>query len=532
MAALTLLAPRAEARAGVVGLYDVFETAVSNTKPYANPFDFHVIELRATFTAPSGREVPFFGFYDGDGKGGQSGPVWKLRFMPDETGAWGYRYTWSDGTPGGSGRFTVRDTGLPGPLKVDPRHPWYFVDSRGKPFHLRGYSLHHFVQQTPTRTLTRELAAFRKVLRTRVVERRYNFIMGNGMNVRVSAEGEEAWMAESWWLNAADTRRFNIPVWRAYEETLRLCQQQRVYVVPFATMVHQQSHYDLQEFAVFLRYFVARLAPYGNFFGWTPTWEWMDIWTPAQVNQIMQSVHDWDPWKRLLTAHDNSHSTFARWLGFSMRQCPSRDLLQGHERRAGQQQVQDPAGRGGIGDPFVDRPILGSEDLWETPIADHWKGWTMPRDRTETRRAAWGLLLGGVLPLYDEWSVWQDRPPGKGAGEADVRRMLDFVYSQTRYREYRPLWASVSHTDRQACSGVPDAEYLVYSEVGEAIILDLSSVPASTAFAVLWYDPANGKRRPGALIRGGSRQTLASPFREDTVLLLRARTKRTGSAAR
>lgn len=106
-----------------VGLYETFELQVQNGKTYSNPFDFNVIELRATFTAPSGRQIAFFGFYDGDGQGGQTGNVWKLRFMPDETGTWTYTYTWSDGTPGGSGSFDVVNRGAAGLLRPHPANP-------------------------------------------------------------------------------------------------------------------------------------------------------------------------------------------------------------------------------------------------------------------------------------------------------------------------------------------------------------------------------------------------------------------------
>src|SRR4030067_2136687 len=99
-----------------VGLCDVFETKVLNSKNYSNPFDFRVIELQANFTSPSGNKYSYYGFYDGDGVGGLTGNVWKLRFMPNVIGTWEYTYTWTDGTPGASGTFIVADTGLPGPL--------------------------------------------------------------------------------------------------------------------------------------------------------------------------------------------------------------------------------------------------------------------------------------------------------------------------------------------------------------------------------------------------------------------------------
>jgi hypothetical protein len=140
---------------------------------------------------------------------------------------------------------------------------------------------------------------------------------------------------------------------------------------------------------VFLRHWVARFAPYYNFLGWTSSWEWMDIWSASEVNQIMEYLHSIDPWRRPLSAHDNSHSTFTDWLTFSMRQAPSRNIFMSNSRHAGQQQTADPDGSGGIGNPFIDHPIIGSEDIWESPIAERFSGWAVPRNRAEARRAAW-----------------------------------------------------------------------------------------------------------------------------------------------
>jgi hypothetical protein len=107
-----------------VPLYGLYETIITNDTHYANKF--RDVTLNLMFTAPSGRAMKFWGFFDGDGKGGPeyfdatnaspdsagelTGNVWKLRFMPDELGTWTYTYTWSDGTPGGSGDFSVKQS--------------------------------------------------------------------------------------------------------------------------------------------------------------------------------------------------------------------------------------------------------------------------------------------------------------------------------------------------------------------------------------------------------------------------------------
>jgi hypothetical protein len=510
-----------------VPLYGVFERQVKNPKTYSNPFDFQVIDLKTEFKAPSGKTVSFFGFYDGDGKGGQTGHVWAFRFMPGEVGRWQYFYSWTDGSNGGSGSFEVGDTGLAGPLKVATDNSWYFMTAREKPFHARPYGMHHYLVWSSTRRMSTELAAFKKALKTRVIERGYNMVMWPDMGDRLqrgasSAPGGKT--TDSWWLDTADTRRFSIAAFRANEDALAYCRDNGVYAFNFAGMLDQGSQYPFEDLRVFLRYYVARLAPYYSTLGWSPTWEWMDIWKPAEVQQIMQYVHDNDPWKRLLTAHDASHSTFTGWLGFSMRQKPARDVFGPNSRRAGYQQVTDAEGSGGVGNPFIDRPIIGSEDQWESPIADKFsaEGWRMPRGGVEAMRSSWGTLMAGVIPLYDEWSAWAPAPGGKGQGEPHVRRMFDFWYGRTRYRQFKQLNDLVSRNEGQICSGIAGHEYVVFDQNGGQIAIDLSSAPAARSFAVLWFDPTSGREQKGNDVAGGARREFTSPFNGDSVLHLAA----------
>jgi hypothetical protein len=507
--------------------YGVFERQVKNTKTYSNPFDFPVVELKTQFTSPSGKAASFFGFYDGDGKGGQTGHVWAFRFMPDEIGLWRYTYSWTDGSDGGAGSFEVRDTGLAGPLKVAVDNSWYFMTARDKPFHARPYGMHHYLVWSRTRRMSTELAAFKKALKTRVIDRGYNMVMWPDMGDRTqrgasSAPGGRS--TDSWWLDATDTRRFSIAAFRANEDALAWCRDNGVYAFNFSGMLDQGSQFPFDDLRLFLRYYVARLAPFYNSVGWSPTWEWMDIWKPAEVHQIMQYVHDIDPWKRLLSAHDASHSTFAGWLGFSMRQKPARDIFGPNSRRAGYQQVADAAGSGGIGNPFIDRPIIGSEDQWESPIADNFaaEGWRMPRGGVEAMRSSWGTLMAGVIPLYDEWSAWSPAPGGQGQGEPHVRRMFDYWYGRTRYRQYKQLNELVSQAEGQICSGIAGEEYVVFDQNGGRITIDLTSAPEARSFGVLWFDPVSGREQKGIEVAGGERRVFSSPFNNDSVLLLTA----------
>ena len=99
--------PPPDPPAADLGLYDTFEVQTTNNKSYANPFNYNQITFTLKLTAPSGKTWTVDGFYDGDGRGGQSGPIWKARFMPNEQGKWNYTTSWSDNTSGDSGQFVV-----------------------------------------------------------------------------------------------------------------------------------------------------------------------------------------------------------------------------------------------------------------------------------------------------------------------------------------------------------------------------------------------------------------------------------------
>lgn len=94
------------------------------------------VSLTVRFTAPSGRTQAVPGFWDG-------GRTWRVRFMPDEEGAWQYRTSADPGAPGldgQAGRFTAtlpQDTANPllqhGAVRVaeNGRH---LVHADGAPF--------------------------------------------------------------------------------------------------------------------------------------------------------------------------------------------------------------------------------------------------------------------------------------------------------------------------------------------------------------------------------------------------------------
>ena len=69
--------------------------SVSEADSDPNPFlDYR---LQVIFTGPDGRVYDVPGFYAGDGDGGDTGPIWRVRFSPDRAGTWTYRAEFRSG---------------------------------------------------------------------------------------------------------------------------------------------------------------------------------------------------------------------------------------------------------------------------------------------------------------------------------------------------------------------------------------------------------------------------------------------------
>lgn len=104
------------------------------SEPDNDPNPFLDYRLQVEFTGPGGQVYDVPGFFAGDGEGGETGKIWRVRFTPDEAGIWSYRASFrtaeqiaaypdrtgeTAGFDGAEGRFKVEelDSAAPGFLK-------------------------------------------------------------------------------------------------------------------------------------------------------------------------------------------------------------------------------------------------------------------------------------------------------------------------------------------------------------------------------------------------------------------------------
>jgi hypothetical protein len=481
------------AAGATVPLWGRFETRLRNAKPYANPFRDVVLE--ATFTSPKGRTVRFFGFHDGDGDSGQRGDVWKLRFMPDEVGAWLFTCMFSDGTPGASGRFDcVAEGAKPGPLRVDGR---WFRTARGERFYPRSC----YVSEAFTATSPRWEAA---VDETFGGARGFNFCCTTFWQGRLLQERKWNTLPYNGFypIVGSDYTRLDVAAWRHVDEVLGRLESRGAYWFNFdgfvpnvgGTMGDRRTDSEAQK--VYIRDALARLAPYWNV-TWNIAFEWAEFLSPAQVRQIARYTKELDPWAHPLTVHDQGNLG-ARPLATEL----AIDFVT----------LQYDAGRCGdavVASTFVQkyddgRPIYAQEVCWEGPDK---------LDANQVRKGSWGVALAAGIPNYAEQF---DGVQGNGKAFPYIKILHDFVQALP-YDRMRPHNELVS--TGWICSAEPGNLYICYAPVGGAFELDLSA--ARGRFRVEWLDPRAGAARPAGTVEGGGKRRFRCPDANDWVLAIR-----------
>lgn len=491
----------ARAEAETVPLWSRFETQVANNIRYTNPFKD--VELSATYTSPNGNRVDFFGYYDGDGEGGQVGNVWKLRFMPDEAGTWSYTCRFSDGAPGKSGIFTCVDRGAKrGPLRADGR---WLKFAGGERFYPRSYYFSEaFSGVSPNWTHTFDMLFGGKS--------KYNFCCTTFWQGRL--------LAKNGWNNIEyngfypihnnDYTQLDLRRWRHVDEVLRRLESHDAVWFNFdgfvpnvgGEMGRQRADFAAQK--VYIRNVVARLAPYWNV-TWNIAFEWHEFMSAADVRRLVDFTKQIDPWDHLVTVHDQGPYHSAKELVDNLHV----DFVT----------LQYDAGKCGdavTANRFVGRyagavPVYAQEVCWEADTK---------LNADQVRKGAWGVALAGGLLNYAEMFEGpnQGRPENYGDGKAlpYLEVMFDFLQSLP-YEQMAPHNELVGKGC--VCFATPASRYVCYASAGGTIRLDLSG--ASGRFSAQWLNPRDGRTRSTTTVQGGGKASFRCPDSDDWVLHLR-----------
>lgn len=471
-----------------VRLYNVFEIEIINTKAYLNPFNFDEIKLECNFTSPS-KKIDYFGFYDGDGKGGQNGHVWKIRFMPDEVGGWRYQYSWTDGTLGASGEFVVISSFNKGPLKRDPVHPHHVIYSNGEHFFWNGDSEWFFLSDLYSQQDRLEAIDF--LARKNV----NNFFMA-----MINDDKYDVYP----WLGTADSldkSRFNLEKLMRWEAVIKKMREVDI-IADLLFYSDDSKRFYLSPGSpqedLYFKYIIARFAAYSNV-TWNLGIEFQEYrsksWAEARAKFIKQN----DPFDHLLSVHQLP-SDFYAFPGNPHLDHTSLQRLRANHKTLNSTILINRKATTDAGFPI---PIMHEEFFIEG----------IDGNLNQFRHGIWAITMAGGY--YKAASLgWWIGPQYKNAGHFDIaKRLYDFI-TKIRYWEMVPDNNIVS--SGYALVNSSEKEIIIYLPLGGDVNVDLSLAPGN--LSVEWYNPITGKYAEQGITIGGGPAAFTTPFNGDAVL--------------
>lgn len=490
MVLLLAAAPGAAMAAqGAVPLFATAEIVLTSSAPYdggagePNPFDLGVT---AQVTSPSGRRYSVPGFFDGDGKGGAVGPVFKVRIAADEIGTWRWSVASSvPGLGGRSGELTVAGR-LPGffgqgPIVRSPDRPRAFRQRSGGPVFLTG----KFLDQAASSPIQYSHTMFSEKLSEadrQAMFERHTAMKLNKMNVYLANRGDYGGMSTTPWLGTAaanDKKRFDLRRWRLYERwTERMRDAGLVAHLWFFADDSGFGELADADRRRLIRYGMARLSGYVNTM-FILTLEWQEGWSAAEVEASGRVLQRNNPWRRLVSVHGITGDfgfTEAVWVDYL-------DLQAGNSANHSAVHALGLANRIRAAKPLVQEEHgLGAEDA-------------------ENRRNAWAAFTGGAA--------------GVGTG-AFLRHLAKFA-SLSGFARMDPADHLVLSGGAYALAEEGRA-YVIYLYDGGTVRLDLRG--ASGRFAVDWYDPRDGSFHRTSPVMGDRVHIFTAPSQDDWTLYI------------
>ena len=537
----TLLCFGARAQQTEVGLYRVFEKEIVNKKSYPNKFID--VELTATFTSPSGKSTEFFGFFDGDGHGGGSSSVgssWKLRFMPDELGEWRYAYQWSDGSEGGTGSFTcVLENAGKGPLMPYEQNPRWFAYNGTEPVWLKSY------YETGHGVIAQDFEWVKEHVYQKFIDRGYNHLQVNWLLSLCCFEQyyldgpKPETLDLALYTEGEITSSMKLNVWQMMEKHLAFLNENNIAVHMFLGFdggKNDGPRWDRlseEEKAFFVRYAVARLAPFANLAGWNFVWE-VDGDRKAYELGWARLIKKYDVFNRLRTyedefprenEYDREEYTFAA-VENHLIAAPTKDLDRPYWKEPWTHHMASILG-------YQGKPVFMSEGnaLWRR----FWQERT-GATQDDLRRSAWACATGGASFTWNghasEYELFAGGHTGLPfnkenpyiASETYIDILTRTLSREVAFYRMQPGDELLKHHDAMRVWALVEegSQYLVFSSHGERFGLLLAPGTYDNA---TWIDAKTGERAAQAPVVSGNKEepTLFEPPNRETdwVLILR-----------
>ncbi len=322
-----------------VKLYQMAEESMVYNGEFDNPFTD--VELRLEVVAPEGRqkgkEFRWFGFYDGDGKGNQEGNTWKFRILFDQPGKWQVRAGFYEPGPGEligqTKTFTYQVSrekykGENGHVRIAKENPSRFEYDDGTPwipFPIHSSTLIDMDTSSAYRWIDKHKEAGVDALTVRfhaegqkfgfIEKSHYHFLSPEGKRVFKWPESNNGSVDAD---TLFDYSRFDVQSWQHNEKIIEYARDRDVNLsiwFGISGINRQYKSYGPKDYPndttlgeqqkLFIKYFLARWAPYINWWHWTIDSEYEETGqgSRARVRTYASYMRELNPWKTLLTTH-------------------------------------------------------------------------------------------------------------------------------------------------------------------------------------------------------------------------------------
>lgn len=544
--------PAARKRPAVeVKRWEMHEFVAQGHAHVRNPFRDGA--LVGEFVSPSGKTHVVDGFYDGD-------RTWRLRFAPDEEGAWRYLLRGEGVEILEEGTLQCIAAARHGFIRVHPENPYAFAYSDGTPFFPMGDTCYGLFDDSPITPALRE-----EYLKARRAQR-FNFVRMTIGHSEARAQNDPAFWAWGGTPQQPDLDRFNPAFFHAFDDLLAQLKKHEMNVELILLNFYRRPFTDTRQWTParerqWLRYVLARYVAFDNVFLWTIANEYEThpdgryrLDDPGDVNwakATAQFIKANDPFRHLVTVHpvisasrrgDNPRSPFdPPWrIGEFFGDADGIDVLSQQTGQAGEGVVWDDVLQCWKGDSSTLVQSLRADRRFNKPVLNTENGYEYLRgDATskkqvhhtdKVRRSAWRIVCaGGYFAAGFHGTI----------GHSDVWNRLDAPNRYTflvkdegaaaQLGALYQFWAALPFWRMHPYPGVtgdavalakPGDVYVVYLPHGGAATLDLTEAPGM--FHARWFNPRTGRFNEPFSIAGEGRRKLEAPDLEDWAVQLTA----------
>ncbi len=482
----------AVARMSQVGLWKRFETSFLDISWQGNPFD---VVLEVDFTSPSGKVLRQYGFYAGDS-------LWKVFFMPVETGVWHFRSRCKDpDLDGRAGVFRCIKSDLDPPLGCE-----------GRQWVLQGKSGDFPVIWAPVIPGAGPWA-FRGLPPSSGPIRQALHFAADKVQARLLGFGELAVMKTGWarrWPQAAlpyvtgrEGEMFNLPFWDSLNARMDAARELNMgaYIMLYGDDEMTPDRYGITpgsqaELRLF-RYVVARLACYPHLL-WDTGIDIGEYRSNEWINAFTGWFRRHDPWHHPVGSRTGGGSG-----GIQPDSATYMSLGWNHL--------------------MPRRTMVEMREKLQVPVAytDHWRifisrgNWTNEKIRV----AAWRCALTGGQAFFADYG--QGTPVDSLILEG--ARYIGIASSFFRREPHQDLAGLQPHDEllqnapEVILAARPGEEYVAYTGNGAGFDVDLSA--AKKRLQVVWLDPRTGREIPGDSVKGGEVRHFIPPAPEQDWVL-------------